>query len=67
MREQWQVLMLHRLLQALAAAALARRFGLRASMGSDFHDPEFRWTEIGRLATFPADLTPVWACLEPTA
>lgn len=43
-----------------AAAALARRFGLKASMGSDFHDPDFPWIEIGRLAPTPADIEPVW-------
>jgi predicted metal-dependent phosphoesterase TrpH len=42
------------------AAALARREGLLASAGSDFHDPDFRWRELGRLARLPADLTPVW-------
>ena len=51
----------------LAAAALARRFGLRASMGSDFHDPDFRWIEIGRLAPLPADLAPVWQGLARSA
>lgn len=43
-----------------SAAALARRFGLRASIGSDFHDPDFPWRELGRLDSPPADLTPVW-------
>ncbi len=47
-----------------AAAALARRFGLKASIGSDFHDPEFRWIEIGRLAPLPRDLEPVWQSWE---
>ncbi len=42
------------------AAALARREDLLASAGSDFHDPEFPWRELGRLASLPADLTPVW-------
>ncbi len=43
-----------------SAAALARRYNLKASMGSDFHDPEFPWVEIGRLAPLPRDLEPVW-------
>jgi hypothetical protein len=47
-----------------AAAALARRFALKASMGSDFHDPDFPWIQIGRLAPLPRDLTPVWEDLE---
>ncbi len=43
-----------------AASALARRFGLSASLGSDFHDPDFQWVDIGRLAPLPRDLRPVW-------
>ena len=43
-----------------AASALARRFGLEASIGSDFHDPDFPWIAIGRLPAVPGDLTPVW-------
>lgn len=43
-----------------AAAALARRFGLEASMGSDFHDPAFPWIRIGALAPVPGDLAVVW-------
>ncbi|PWG65269.1 phosphatase [Spiribacter halobius] len=42
------------------AAALARRHGLAASVGSDFHDPEFPWIGIGRLPPLPGDLEPVW-------
>ncbi|TVO61125.1 PHP domain-containing protein [Spiribacter vilamensis] len=49
-----------------AAAALARRFGLTASKGSDFHDPDFPWIEIGRLEPIPRDLTPVWETLRVT-
>jgi len=44
----------------VAAAALARRFGLAASKGSDFHDPDFPWVEIGRLARIPPDIPVVW-------
>ena len=51
----------------VAAAALARRFGLSASMGSDFHDPDFPWIEIGRLAPIPGDLSPVWESMEAMA
>ncbi|MDR9432383.1 MAG: PHP domain-containing protein [Spiribacter sp.] len=43
-----------------AAAALARRFNLEASMGSDFHDPAFPWVGIGRLMPPPKDLPVVW-------
>ena len=44
----------------VAAAALARRFGLTGSKGSDFHDPDFPWIEIGRLAPLPPDIPAVW-------
>jgi len=44
----------------VAAAALARRFGLAGSKGSDFHDPDFPWIEIGRLAPVPPDIPVVW-------
>ena len=37
-------------------ATLARRFGLRASAGSDFHDPAVPWNPPGRFAKLPADL-----------
>ncbi|MRH78727.1 PHP domain-containing protein [Spiribacter sp. C176] len=46
-----------------SAAALARRFKLAASVGSDFHDPAFRWSDVGRLAALPKDLDPVWLSL----
>lgn len=39
----------------------ARRFGLLASVGSDFHQPG--WVELGRLAPLPADLEPLWKAL----
>ncbi|HIQ39880.1 MAG TPA: PHP domain-containing protein [Sulfurivirga caldicuralii] len=42
------------------AAARARRFQLYASCGSDFHHPDWRWRQLGRLAKLPPDLTPVW-------
>jgi hypothetical protein len=43
-----------------ATAADARRTGLLASVGSDFHGPENPWVELGRLPGLPADLTAVW-------
>ncbi|MDD1621207.1 MAG: PHP domain-containing protein [Methylococcaceae bacterium] len=33
---------------------------LYASVGSDFHNPENQWLELGRLAELPNDLSPVW-------
>lgn len=41
-------------------AMLARKFGLLASAGSDYHGPENAWIELGRLAPLPADCTPLW-------
>ena len=38
----------------------ARRHGLRASIGSDFHGPEQVWLGLGRLLPPPPDLEPVW-------
>jgi hypothetical protein len=42
------------------AAQNARRFGLLASVGTDFHSPEHGWLKLGRLPPLPPDLTPVW-------
>ncbi|NOY71054.1 MAG: PHP domain-containing protein [Gammaproteobacteria bacterium] len=39
---------------------LAEQFELRASIGSDFHDPAIPWSELGRLPRLPADLPTVW-------
>lgn len=44
-----------------SASALARRYGLAGSVGSDFHDPDQTWRDIGRLPPLPADITPVWS------
>lgn len=38
-------------LKALTDAAL--RYGFKASLGSDFHDPEQRWLKLGRLPALP--------------
>lgn len=38
----------------------ARRFGLLASCGSDYHGPETPWVELGRLAALPVGCVPVW-------
>lgn len=42
------------------AAQHARKFGLLASVGSDFHGPEHTWVRLGRLPALPGDLNPVW-------
>ena len=41
-------------------AEVARRYGFRASRGSDFHDPSDAYTPLGGLPQLPDDLTPVW-------
>lgn len=44
-----------------SSAALAQRFGLLASVGSDFHDPASRWTELGKLTALPPNVQPIWS------
>ncbi len=41
-------------------AAVARRSGLLASRGSDFHGPGESRTDLGALPPLPAGLTPIW-------
>jgi predicted metal-dependent phosphoesterase TrpH len=43
------------------AAQQARRFGLLASVGSDFHTPDHYWIKLGRLPALPAGVEPVWS------
>jgi hypothetical protein len=38
----------------------AKRFGLKASAGSDFHGPKESYLDIGRLPNLPEGLIPVW-------
>lgn len=40
-------------------AGIARKYGLQASAGSDFHSPNSN-RELGRLAPLPADVVSVW-------
>lgn len=42
---------------------LATDFGLMASAGSDFHGPENRWIDLGKLPPLAPELTPVWSAL----
>jgi len=44
-------------------ATLARRYGLLASVGSDFHGEGESQMDIGRCYPLPPDLTPVWSRL----
>ena len=43
-----------------SSAALALRFDLLASCGSDFHGPDEAWPKLGRLPPLPPELNPVW-------
>ncbi len=45
---------------AAGCAALAERFGLMGSVGSDFHSPQFAWNPLGRSLKLPDSITPVW-------
>ncbi|MDE2219838.1 MAG: PHP domain-containing protein [Gammaproteobacteria bacterium] len=44
---------------ASRAAALARRFGLAGSCGSDFHVPGVPWRPLGRFAKLPEGIVPI--------
>lgn len=47
--------------KAIAAATdYARRYGFKASIGSDFHGTSNRWIQLGALQALPADLVPIW-------
>ncbi len=39
---------------------LARKFGARCSIGSDFHSDEAPWQALGKLPDLPEDCVPVW-------
>ncbi|MCB5189388.1 PHP domain-containing protein [Methylobacillus arboreus] len=41
-------------------ARLAHMFGLKSSMGSDYHGPGHGYMEMGRLPDLPRGCTPVW-------
>ena len=41
-------------------AALAVKYGLMGSVGSDFHNPQFTWNPLGRSLKLPDCVTPVW-------
>jgi predicted metal-dependent phosphoesterase TrpH len=47
-----------------SSTALALRFNLLASCGSDFHGPDEGWPKLGRLPALPAGLNPVWHAFE---
>jgi predicted metal-dependent phosphoesterase TrpH len=43
-----------------AAAMLAVKFGLKGSVGSDFHSPRQIWNPLGRSLKLPDCVVPVW-------
>ena len=45
---------------AEAISALAVKYGLMGSVGSDFHDPQLTWNPLGRSLKLPDSVTPVW-------
>ena len=53
----------HTAAEYLIYASTAREFGLAASRGSDFHNPDESHTELGTLPPLPGNLTPVWELL----
>lgn len=44
------------------ATGYARQFDLAASTGSDFHNEQTPWAQLGKLSLLPEGLTPVWQC-----
>jgi 3',5'-nucleoside bisphosphate phosphatase len=44
-------------------AALAMKYGLMGSVGSDFHNPQLTWNPLGRSLKLPDYVTPVWRSL----
>lgn len=46
--------------EQIGMAQRAQRYGLYASLGSDFHRPEQVWRDLGWLAPMPKNCRPVW-------
>lgn len=42
------------------ATNYAKRYSMAASVGSDFHNENTTWSQLGKLAELPQGLTPVW-------
>ncbi|MDP0562244.1 MAG: PHP domain-containing protein [Candidatus Endonucleobacter sp. (ex Gigantidas childressi)] len=41
-------------------ASFCQEFSLKGSQGSDFHNPESPWVELGRLTGMPKNVIPIW-------
>ena len=50
----------HNVNEMKTMACHADDFDLYASSGSDFHDPDFPWTRLGKLPDLPHKCKPVW-------
>jgi len=50
----------HTTAQISEYASYARAFGLKASLGSDYHGPGESFTDLGDLPHLPSGVTPVW-------
>jgi hypothetical protein len=50
----------HRRDDYFVMARHARDFGLRGSVGSDYHGPENPWIDLGRLPALPDGCEPIW-------
>jgi len=53
----------HTVEECVFYAGVARRFGMLASRGSDFHGPGESRIELGAIVQLPEDLKPVWNAL----
>lgn len=50
----------HNQQDCLAMATHAKKSGLLASVGSDFHEPGNSWVELGKLPSLPEGCVPIW-------
>ena len=41
-------------------AAVCDEFGFHASVGSDFHNPDYKWVKLGQYPSLPKSCRPVW-------
>jgi predicted metal-dependent phosphoesterase TrpH len=57
----------HRPEQFVTLARLCRVFGLKASVGSDYHGPGEQRFDLGRLPILPSGLSPIWDGWEAVA
>ena len=44
----------------LLSLKFVKKHQLYGSVGSDFHNPENQWVELGRLAPLPVNVKPIW-------